>query len=149
MNNQERISLPSHECMFCRKTIEKAGGRRIFSKHDLSITRSKKYRGGGNKDCPFVSVPFGKKQYINFRGKKELWTRVLETYVTREFNAGRQPWYCQKCVGRICRECGSPVQYLHGCDVIYEDGSTTHSAIFPIPQGCINRRCKAHRKASN
>jgi len=145
MNNPENKFIPSHECIFCKKTIDEVGGRKIVSKYDLSISYSTKYLGGGNKDYPYLSIKLDDNHYLNFRGNKELWTKELEEYVIKEFVENRHPWYCQQCAGKVCKLCGSPVQYQHGCDILYDDGRITHFGIFPFPAGCINPECKNHR----
>ena len=64
----------------------------------------------------------------------------------REINAkGYRTWICQICAGRLCSECGAPVQRPVGRDVISDDGHTTHIAIFP-PLCCVNENCLQHRK---
>jgi len=138
--------LPSPECMFCKKSIEEVGGRRIIAKHILSIGLSDRFLGGGNKNYPYVSVKISNDQYITFHGSKEKWTKEVKDYVVDEIEAHRHPWFCQNCGNRLCTECGSPAQYIHGCDIIYENGCTTHSAILPVPPGCIIPDCKNHRK---
>ena len=146
MNNQSNKYLPSHECMFCRKSIEEIGGRRIIAKQILLIGLSDRFLGGGNPDYPDVSVKFDENLYIHFRGPKGKWTDELKDYVINEFNDHRHPWFCQICVGRECLECGAPAQYLHGCDIIYDNRCSTHSAILNVHPGCINPDCKKHRK---
>ncbi len=146
MNNHNKEYPPSHECMFCGRTIEESGGRRIVAKKFLSIGLSDKHISGGHADYPDVSVKIKDNFYVHFRGSKEKWTDELKEYAINEFAAHRHPWYCQKCGSRLCRECGSPSQYLHGCDILYECGATAHSAILPVPPGCINPDCVKHRE---
>ena len=145
MKNSNRY-YPSEECMFCKKAINETGGKRIIAKHILSIGLSGKYLGGGNPEYPNISVEIVNGLYAVFRGPKSKLTNELKNYILNEFRGERHPWFCQICGNQICHVCGSPAEYVHGCDVLYNDGRIMHFAILPIPPSCINTTCECYRK---
>ena len=137
--------LPSNECALCRKPLEETGGRRITAMHTMKIGPNNRHIAGGNPVYPDFSIKIDDDLYAYYRGPKEYWTEEFIEYLVNEIEGHQHPWICQKCANRVCNECGSPVQYLHGCDVIYDDGCSTHSAILPIQPGCTNPDCKNHK----
>lgn len=58
---------------------------------------------------------------------------------------GRRPWWCQRCAGLTCKACGAPIKHPMGADILDDDGTISHFAIFPIPPGCTNPECDAWR----
>ncbi len=147
MNNSNKERLPSYECMFCKRTLKQVGGQRIISQHNLKICLSNRFLGGGNPDNFDVSIKIEEDLYINFRGPKDEWNNNIKEYIKKEFLNDLLPWFCQECGKRMCQDCGSPTQYLGGCDILNDNGSSSHSGIFGIPSGCINPKCKKHLKS--
>lgn len=139
---------PSERCLICNKKIEDIGGRRITAHQFKGFVLSDKYRGGGNKDYPEQSFKLNdnEEKYVVVWGSNEMWTDEAIQRAKDEFNAGRRPWFCQVCGNRKCSICGSPINYPQGCDVLDDDGSSSHCGIFPFTPGCSNPACDRNKK---
>lgn len=128
------------KCIFCNKTIEQVGGRKIASSHFINIFRSDKYLGGGNPEYPYQSVKIDDEHYLVVKGLKSVWTTEAIEKALSTVRASFKPWFCQQCGNRTCSTCGNPSQYLHGVDLL----NGAHCAVLPVPPGCINPECEKH-----
>ena len=143
MNTKTNKLLPAPNCIFCNKSIEQIGGKRIVAQQLRGIKLSKKFQGGGNKDYPFQSFKLSDSSdnYVVIWGAKSLWT---ENRIKQAIELSKQnlhPWFCQKCGHRTCSKCGEPINMPLGSDVIYEDGDIRHVMLIGINPGCINPKC--------
>ena len=136
--------LPAPVCAICEMPLSSIGGRRIAATYIRGSFFSDKYLGGGNPDFPKRSFPLktGPKKFL------VIWGNWGDDAIQRALDAvenGKRPWFCQKCEGRLCHECGNPVQFIHGADILKDNGDCPHAAIIPIPPGCCNQNCIKHR----
>jgi hypothetical protein len=139
---------PSEACIICNRTINDVGGYRIVGQKLRGVALSHKYMGGGNKDYPYQSVKLedGSGLYVVVWGEQSKWTQPTVEKAWKEFLAGRRPWFCQVCGERTCSDCGSPINYPMGSDILHDKGCTSHAAIFPIDTGCMNAGCGNYRE---
>ena len=138
--------LPAHVCTICERPLSAIGGCRITATYTRGSLLSDKYLGGGNPDFPKRSFPLrtGPKRYLvvwgSFWDDDAIIQRAIDTVEN-----GKRPWFCQLCANRICHECGQPVQFIHGSDILKDNGYCPHAAILPISPGCCNPNCSKHR----
>lgn len=140
-----KLFPPADKCVVCGKTIEMVGGRRIYN-------QGKNIRG-----VDLVTIHHKKSERLPLHdGSDEIFVAVWGDIFSPEilqrakdtFFAGKRPWYCQECGQRTCRECGSPMQLPMGSDCVNDNGSTSHSPIYPCSPGCINPDCRKHHVTS-
>jgi len=153
MNAQSKTKTPktlkpAHCCVICNKTLDEIGGRRLVTQQLRGITLSDKYLGGGNKDYPHQSFKLSENpdEYVVVWGEKSLWTKAAINRGIKDYQAGRRPWFCQKCGLRGCSTCGEPINYPMGSGVLYDSGCSSHVPILPIDPGCINKNCSRYKK---
>ena len=46
----------------------------------------------------------------------------------------------------LCPECGAPLNYPMGSDVLYDNGCSSHCPCLPVNCGCSNPNCKHYRE---
>ncbi|WP_394754786.1 hypothetical protein [Crenothrix sp.] len=138
---------PAKTCVFCDKSLEEVGGRRLVAQRIKGVKLSAECMGGGNPDFPYKSVKLfdDLKAYVVVWGEKSLWTESAVNKAKNEFLTGHRPWFCQICGVRACMQCGSPINHPSGSDVLCSDGNTTHASILPCDCGCINPTCKKYQ----
>ena len=142
----DKLRLPGPACIFCQKTIDDIGGRRL-----VATTKGHGYGvydrqiGGGSKDRPFKSMKFpdAESKYLVVWGDR--WTSESMRQALKTLLSGKQPWFCQKCGNRQCSVCGEPINYPVASDVIYDDGHIHHCPIIAADLGCINPNCRKYR----
>lgn len=147
-NCPEEWCLPSDCCVLCGRTLEDVGGgKRIIGQKLRGVTLTDRFQGGGNSEFPNKSVPLGDgtDRYLLVWGEPEQWTDEAIERARQEYLAGRRPWLCQLCGERKCSQCGWPINYPMGSDILHDSGCSTHIAIFPFDPGCINKQCKKYR----
>jgi hypothetical protein len=142
---------PARTCVFCSKPLKDVGGKRLIAQQLRGVTLTNKKRGGGNKDFPhqcfeLFSDPL---VYMDCWGEKEKWTDSAILSAKKSYLSGKQPWFCQICGERKCSDCGSPINYPVGSDILYGNGCSAHAPIFPIDPGCSNPNCKKYKVWSN
>lgn len=139
--------LPDTQCSMCGKAFEEVGGKRIVAQKHRAVFLSKEYRGGEDADFPFRSfdVGEGEEQYLVVQGEKEKWPPEAIERARQAFKEGYRPWFCQICAEYKCSECGAPINYPMGADVLYENGCSTHIAIHPFDPGCSNPACRRYK----
>ena len=155
MNSLKQHYPPAPACIICNKTQEEVGGKRIVGSPFRSVflsdnpdpVYSYKIDQETRAEYPSISQALNEQKtlFVKVRGEKEMWTKERIEKAVELFKKNLHPWFCQVCANRTCSECGSPSQWAHGCDSIYDNGDIRHSAMFPIPPGCINTNCKEHR----
>ena len=139
----------SESCVFCNKTLDEVGGRRIVAQQLRGVSLSEKKMGGGNKDYPHRSLQLFDDcddVYVVFWGEKELWTESAVEKVKKEYQTGYRPWFCQICGKRTCSECGAPINYPMGSDLLSAGGCSSHAPIHPFDPGCINPNCEKYKQ---
>lgn len=149
LDNLDNLKLiPSESCLFCHKTIEEVGGKRIISQQLRGVILSNKDQGGGNKDYPHQSVRLmdNSDRYVVVWGEKNKWTKSLIDKAHTEFLSGHHPWFCQVCGERKCDNCGYPLNYPMGSDIIDNNGCSSHCAIHPFDPGCSNPNCVNYKE---
>ena len=139
--------LPAERCVLCQHPLDAIGGMRIIAQHGWAVGLTDRYRGGGNPQYPERSVPLedGTGRYLLVKGDPSRWTDAAIKRAQQDYLAGFRPWLCQKCTGRVCRECGEPVNYPMGSDVLYDSGCSSHIPILPFDPGCSNGECGKYR----
>jgi hypothetical protein len=132
---------PAPYCVSCCGTIEAVGGRRISSTHNLCayLDKEKSFKGGTEVRL-YKPVMNNKELRVVLGGPLTFWTVEKIERAIELFSSGYDVWFCQKCTGHICRECGEPRNYPHGADILYGG----HCAIFPIDCGCTNKKCRKY-----
>lgn len=146
-SDQNKQRLPAHVCAICSKSLEEVGGKRIVGNQLRGVFLSDKPSGGGNPEYPAISkhVDDNPDVYLIIKGEKTKWTdEAIDRAIMIYFN-GQHPWMCQVCAERKCSECGAPINYPVGCDVIDENGCISHYPMIPADLGCINPDCKKYR----
>jgi len=141
--------LPTRCCVLCDRTLEEVGGgKRIVWSGTIGVGLSDRPRGGGNPEFPEKSAPLddGSGCYVLVKGRRELWTDDNIERARQAYLSGQQPWICQRCAGRVCRECGAPINYPVGADILHNSGCSTHAPVFGFDPGCTNRNCRKFRK---
>lgn len=139
--------LPFRSCVICEKPLDEVGGKRIISQKLRGIALSNKYRGGGNKDYPYQSFKVDElsEKYVVVWGERNLWSFKVVQRAIKQYQLGTRPWFCQVCGVRICSNCGMPINYPMGSDVIDQNGCISHFPIFGFNPGCINKKCGGYR----
>lgn len=64
------------------------------------------------------------------------WTVPARERATAQTQAGERAWFCQRCSGYTCEECGSPLRRMPGADVLAADGEVLHDPLLPVPVRC-------------
>ena len=138
---------PAKTCIFCDKSLEEVGGKRLVAQKLRGVSLSNQYKGGGNPDFPYQSVKLfdDLEVYITVWGEKSLLTQSAIDKAKNEFLTGYQPWFCQICGNTTCVKCGSPLNNPAGSDILHSDGSSSHAPIFAGGCGCINPRCEKYQ----
>ena len=137
---------PSSHCLFCKKSVDEIGGKRVVAQKTLGTYISKTYRGGGDPDFPDLSIKIDDANYIVLCGKKGIWTDELIDKVKEIYLNIECPWFCQKCAGKTCHICGEILNNPIGSDVIYDDGCVLHVAALGYNLGCMNDACENYKK---
>lgn len=123
------------ECVFCKKPIHQIGGQELINTSSIKIlVKDQPVRTDSNTHC----IEINSAKYAVLKGSK--WTAESITRTVEAINSGYQPWFCQVCANKTCKECGSPTQWVQGADLI----NGNHCAVFPINSGCINPDCENH-----
>lgn len=148
VDHQQVKRLPSDACLLCGKKLEEVGGRRLVAQQGRGLKLSEKHPGGGNPDYPYQSVKLHDNAdvYVVIWGEKRTWNEAILHKAREEYLKGFQPWFCQLCGLRQCTECGSPINFPMGSDILHDDGRVTHAGIFPFDPGCINPKCEKYRE---
>lgn len=61
-------------------------------------------------------------------------------------DAGRRPWFCQRCAGQVCGHCGTPYRFVPGSSYLDDDGRTRYAALLPIGSPrCADPACPGSR----
>jgi len=139
---------PAKICIFCNKPLSEIGGKRLVAQQLRGVTLDNKYRGGGNKDFPYQSIRLfdDLEIYMVFWGERAKWTQAAIAQARKEYQNGNSPWFCQSCGARKCSQCGSPINYPMGSDILYANGCSSHAGIFPFDPGCINPDCEKYKE---
>ncbi len=146
-----QIYLPSDTCIICNKHLEEVGGERIIAQQPRGIIIRNEYEGEENAKYPRRSFILSENpnKYLVVWGEKELWTDGVIKRAKAEYEKGKQSWFCQVCGKRTCGECGSPINVPMGSDILSDDGRSIHVAILPVDPGCINPKCKKHKRLAS
>lgn len=138
---------PAKTCIFCDKSLEEVGGKRLVAQKSKGVHLSNEYRGGGNPDYPFQSTKLFDDLgvYVVVWGERSLWIESTIEKAKNEFLTGYQPWFCQSCGNRVCLKCGSPLNNPAGSDILHGDGSSSHAPMFAGGCDCINPSCEKHK----
>lgn len=146
-----RINLkrpPADTCVLCGKSLQDIGGYRIVTQKLRGIGLSETRQGGGNKDFPKQSFKLydDRDVYVVVWGEPAKWTEAAKKRTRDQYRAGYRPWMCSVCAERKCRNCGAPINYPMGSDVLYDNGCSSHVPIFPFDPGCTNPACSRYKE---
>lgn len=79
----------------------------------------------------------------------ECWMDAGCARAREQAQGGLLPWICQRCAGRICRQCGAPERHPLGTSVVSAEGRKTYMPRLPIGDlGCTNPACPAGPNAT-
>ena len=137
---------PAESCIVCNKQLKEVGGKRIIAQISRGIVISDKYQEGNGGKYPrqYYKLTENPDKYLTIWGKELQKDGIIER-AEREYAEGKQSWFCQVCGNRTCEECGAPIQFLVGSDILDDDGNSSHIPILPVSQGCINPKCKRYK----
>lgn len=143
--------MPSAGCVICEKTLEQVGGgKRIIAQGLRGVVLTDKATGNGGCKNPsrtrFLNGENDQDGYLLVWGEPGMWTEASIERARQAFLDGERPWLCQICAIRQCSECGAPINYPMGSDILYDDGCSTHVPIFPFDPGCTNLNCKKYKE---
>jgi len=138
---------PAETCIFCNKKLKEVSGKRLIAQQLRGIALTNKKHGGGNKDFPHQCFELFSDPliYMDCWGEKEKWTDSAIASAKSSYLNGKRPWFCQICGERKCSECGSPINYPMGSDILYGNGCASHASIHPIDPGCTNPNCNKYK----
>lgn len=128
--------LPSERCLICKRSLDVVNGRRLIITGNLGLFIDKENRSHSDKEYSYKID--GSNSYLHFKGT---WTSDQVKKALEEVAAGLHPWFCQKCGGRNCKKCGAVYNYPMATDVLNDDGTTSHCAIFHFQPKCTNLLC--------
>ena len=133
---------PAPYCVSCGKSIESVGGRCIAATHSLCVYKDpgKKFQGR-HESRLYKPIIDGQEFRIIIHGSKLFWNDEKVERAIDLATSGYDIWFCQKCTGHICHDCGGPRNYPHGADILYGG----HCAALPIDAGCTNTECTKYR----
>ncbi len=146
--NEKKKRLPAKQCVLCQNPLAEIGGMRIVAQHSWEVGVTDQPRGGGNPQYPERSIPLedGSGLFLWVKGDPSKWTDAAIERARRDYLDGVRPWLCQKCTDRVCGECGAPINYPMGSDVLYDNGCSMHIAVFPFDPGCSNKACRKYKE---
>lgn len=131
--------LPATDCMKCRKSLEETGGRRIqMSPVQGVYFTNHKALGNQKKNSKIYEVLPSIPLYLVTYGVEEPVAQNALDQAKEEYH----PWLCQICAGRICNLCGQPFKITPACELLNDDGKTTHMMIIPAQPTCSNPDCE-------
>ncbi len=137
--------IPTERCIFCAKSLEETGGRRLLGRKISGYSISEYPKGGGNKDYPNRYIKIEDKKYFIYWDMGNRWNKENINKAIEDIKDGLTPWYCQSCGSRLCSECGAPVINPACTDILNENGTISHCA--PLaPHRCINDNCRLGAK---
>ena len=144
----KNLLLPASRCCLCGKAYEVTSGARLVAQKTMGIVVSATPRNGGDesfsrRSCRLANIPG---TYLVVWGPTGVWGDDELEGAKQMVADGEVPWFCQTCAQRLCGQCGSPVKYPHGADILCDDGTTRHCAILPVPAGCTNPACHRYRE---
>ena len=147
--NQNKIDKskrhpPSETCVICEKSLEEIGGKRIIAQKPRGIIISNEYQDSNKGRYPRHSYELSDNsdKYLVVWGEKELWTDDVIERAKEEYVKGQQSWFCQVCGNRTCEDCGTPLSIPMGSDILDDSGNSSHVAVLPVKQACVNPKCK-------
>ena len=142
---------PSDSCLFCERSLQQAGGRRIAGQCNCGVSLQSRSRAeelaGSRENGRFVSlfdkagvavVLWGSAQQANADNLE----KARNIYL-----AGHRAWICQSCIGRTCVKCSAPIRWPGGADVV-SAGRLMHLPAMSGIDACTNRRCENYRASS-
>jgi hypothetical protein len=123
----------AQECAACGCLLAQVGGRRIVASASVAVVVCE-----ANKRLPLhqgehvVDVNRnGERVRLLLRGP--IWNADATERAMRQTLAGRTPWICQRCAGRLCSLYGAPEGYIGGTDMIQDDGGRLVYQYSPPP----------------
>jgi len=128
--------LPSEKCLICKSSLDVVKGRRLIITGIRGLFIDRESRSHSDREYSYKIE--GSNSYLHFKGS---WTSDQVQKALEEATVGLHPWFCQKCGGRSCRKCGAVYNYPMATDVLNDDGTTSHCAIFHFQPKCTNLIC--------
>ena len=141
MSKRKRPPAPS--CASCGERLEAIGGKRVVGTKQRGVLVCGPETTLGELHHPAHSVRLKGKEkeaiFVVTYGAD--WTDEARRRALEETAEGFRPWICQKCAGRTCSKCGSPLEYPIASSLLNDDGAVTHLMIVPPRVSCINPAC--------
>ncbi|MBI4614789.1 MAG: hypothetical protein HY720_14355 [Planctomycetes bacterium] len=135
--------LPTDRCARCERTLSETGGQRLLVP-DRFWTETEIEEAGGSMEIirrMFKGeIPAGVVQQAPGGWSEEDLTRVRRA-VAEADDRGLVAWVCQRCMHRVCRECGEPLVVPPCADVVDDAGKMSHGPYFGEAAGCTNPAC--------
>ena len=135
---------PSDTCIICEKSLEEVGGERIIAQKTRGIIVSNECQESNKERYPRHSYKLSNNpnKHLVVWGEKELWTEDVIDRAKEEYAKDQRSWFCQVCGKRTCEECGTPLAIPMGSDILDDSGNSSHVAVLPVNQACVNPKCK-------
>ena len=139
--------VPHECCVLCQRPLDETGGKRLISTPSHAIRIGTPHFPLGSVRHPARTIRLGgnfRDVIVVFSGE-HLWTDEMVERVRQTCEAGRRPWFCQRCARcHLCRQCGTPLTTVPGADYLDETGRTVHAPYFTgFVQRCPNPGCAA------
>lgn len=136
---------PAETCVVCDKPFSAIGGRRLYATHFLGIYLTREPKTSNSAEIGCIEIPNLDGLLLQYRGSEAFWNDNVLSRAISQAEAGTHPWFCQCCGGYGCKECGAPLFYPPGADIINDEGKKLHCAVFPVPRKCINPECSNYK----
>ncbi len=129
---------PASTCAVCGRSLAEVGGARLVRTLQSGLVKR-------HVDAPIGRLP-RPAQIIPLDGQHAQTLLVawdlpsLPAALQRasaQVHQGKTPWFCQRCSGHTCEECGSPLRRVPGADVLADDGDLLHDPLLPVPVVCV------------
>ena len=128
---------PASGCAVCGRAVAEVGGVRLIRTVSAGLVRRHIDGPIGRLPGPAELVPLDgdlRETMLMVWGLP--WSLAARERAIAQTQAGKRAWFCQRCSGHACEECGSPLRRVPGADVLADDGDVLHDPLLPVPVTC-------------